>query len=717
MLKLAVFVSGGGSNLQNIIDSIASGRLAQVKIARVIASKENTKAEDRARKDGIPVSILPANDPIQLQEILQLLAADEIDLIVLAGYLQKISPELIRAYPGKIINIHPALLPKYGGKGMYGIKPHQAVLKEKDQESGATVHLVNEEYDKGKILLQKTVMVKADDSPETLQQRVMEEAEKVILPAAIAKFAQEKEQNKLKENLARGEDIMKRALISVSDKAGVDAFARQLQDLGYEIISTGGTASFLKEEGIEVIAVENITGFPECLDGRVKTLHPRIFGGILARRDLPTHQKEMKEQDIKGIDLIVVNLYPFLKTIQQKDKSIQDCIEQIDIGGPSLLRAAAKNYQDVTVICEPIDYEVVLEQLKDKGSTDMNLRYKLALKVFEHTAHYDAVIADWLREKAREDLPAGKYFTPAYTHLAKLRYGENPQQSADYYQSSIALPGSLTKAVQLNGKELSYNNIADTDAALSLLREFDLACVVAVKHANPCGVGIGLDLEQAWLKAYDSDPVSIFGGIVAVNREVETELAEKMSMIFLEVIVAPSFSQSALAILKEKENLRLLELPDLASGCPRQMVKNIYGGLLVQDEDSAFDLDWQTPTNTKAHESQMADLIFAIKVVKHVKSNAIVLVKDGATIGIGAGQMNRVQSARIAIAQAGDKAKGSVLGSDAFFPFPDTVTEAYKAGVSAIIQPGGSLKDQDSIDLCNDYNLPMVFTGKRHFRH
>ena len=513
---------------------------------------------------------------------------------------------------------------------------------------------------------------------------------------------------------------MKRALISVSDKTGVDTFARQLMNLGYEIVSTGGTAVFLEQNGIPVVPVEEVTEFPECLDGRVKTLHPLIFGAILGRRDLPEHVEQMKLYNMRAIDLIAVNLYPFRKTILQKDKTRQECIEQIDIGGPSMLRAAAKNYQDVLVLCDPSDYERVIEKLRN-DEADVNLRYELALKVFEHTAAYDAVIAEWLRNEAEAeglDLETGTNFTASYIHVAKLRYGENPQQEADYYRSAIPAPGSLTGAEQLSGKELSYNNISDTDAALALVREFEQACVVAVKHANPCGVGLGDTLLEAWDKAYASDPVSIFGGIIAANRTVEADLASKMNEIFLEVVVAPDFTAEALEILTQKPNLRLLKLPDLTSGKVQKRLKDILGGLLSQDEDNApDDLKWQVPTEAKPDDSQREDLLFAMKVVKHVKSNAIVLVKDKGTVGIGAGQMNRVQAARIAIKQAGDKAKGSVLGSDAFFPFPDTVEEAYKAGVTAIIQPGGSIKDQDSIDFCNDKNLPMVITGVRHFRH
>jgi phosphoribosylaminoimidazolecarboxamide formyltransferase/IMP cyclohydrolase len=513
---------------------------------------------------------------------------------------------------------------------------------------------------------------------------------------------------------------MKRALISVSDKTGVVEFARSLHGLGYEIISTGGTAAHLEAAAIPVIHVDEVTKFPECLDGRVKTLHPMIFGPLLGRRDLPAHREQMALYGMQAIDLIAVNLYPFRQTVLRTNKSRQECVEQIDIGGPSMLRAAAKNYQDVLVVCDPRDYDRVIGSLTE-GEAGIDLRFELALKVFEQTAAYDAVIAEWLRSEAEGsglDLEPGAAFTASYIHLAKLRYGENPQQGADYYQTALPVPGSLTGAEQLSGKELSYNNIADTDAALALVREFDRPCIVAVKHANPCGVGVCDNLIGAWTKAYECDPVSIFGGIVAANRIVEADVATRMNEIFLEVVVAPDFTAEALTILKQKPNLRLMKLPDLTEGFCRRKLKDVLGGLLVQDEDNeADDRNWSVPTKIKPLEAQNADLLFGMKVVKHVKSNAIVLVKDGATVGIGAGQMNRVQSARIAIEQAGDKAQGAILASDAFYPFADTVAEAHRAGVAAIIQPGGSLKDADSIEYCDTNGLPMVLTGVRHFRH
>ncbi len=514
--------------------------------------------------------------------------------------------------------------------------------------------------------------------------------------------------------------MMKRALISVSDKTGLLELAQSLHQSGVELISTGGTAAALAQAGIPVTSVSAVTGFPECLDGRVKTLHPKIHGGILAVRDNPEHMQTLAELGIEPIDLVVINLYPFRQTILKPDVSFAECIENIDIGGPTLLRAAAKNHQDFTVIVDPADYEQVIAEIRATGQTTQKTRFALARKVFEHTAAYDALIADYfLRQSEGAELPA--QLTLTYERISSLRYGENPHQKAWFYREALPRAGSLTNARQLGGKELSYNNIADTDAAISLLKEFSEPTVVAVKHANPCGVGSADTLREAWQKAYEADTVSIFGGIVALNRTVDTDVAEAMKELFLEVIVAPDFTAAALEILTKKKNLRLLQLPEVARPVApgERMIRQVYGGLLIQDQDTSVlpPEGFKVVTATAPKEEDTADLIFAMKVVKHVKSNAIVLVKNRQTVGIGPGQPNRITSARIAINQAGERARGAILGSDAFFPFADTVEAAAACGVAAIIQPGGSLRDQDSIDACNQAGIPMVFTGQRHFRH
>lgn len=514
--------------------------------------------------------------------------------------------------------------------------------------------------------------------------------------------------------------MMKRALISVSDKQGLIELATELHELGIEMVSTGGTASALARAGLPVINVSDITGFPECLDGRVKTLHPKIHGGILAIRDNPEHQKTLESLAITPIDLVIINLYPFKETIQKPGISVEECIENIDIGGPSMLRAAAKNHHDVTVLVDPKDYAKVLMEIKSSGNTTLQTRFDLAKKVFEHTAAYDALIANYFLEQSKSnELP--EQYTVTYEKISGLRYGENPHQKASFYQEALPKSGSLTQAVQLGGKELSYNNIADTDAAIALLKEFSEPTVVAIKHANPCGVGSAETLIDAWTKAFEADKVSIFGGIVALNRPVDLAVAEQMKEVFLEVIIAPAFNPDALELLQTKKNLRLLELPLVAQPIPagEMMHKQVFGGLLIQDQDTDVipQSGWNVVTELAPDLAAKADLIFAMKVVKHVKSNAIVLVKNLQTVGIGPGQPNRITSAGIAIKNAGDKAHGSIMASDAFFPFADTVEAAAAAGILAIIQPGGSLRDQDSINACNQAKIPMVFTGMRHFRH
>ncbi|WP_312113506.1 bifunctional phosphoribosylaminoimidazolecarboxamide formyltransferase/IMP cyclohydrolase [Brevibacillus reuszeri] len=514
---------------------------------------------------------------------------------------------------------------------------------------------------------------------------------------------------------------VKKALISVSDKTGLIPFARRLAAAGVEIISTGGTASLLKAEGVPVIGISEVTGFPEILDGRVKTLHPNIHSGLLAVRDNEAHQQQLKDLNIETIDLVVVNLYPFKETIAKSDVTYEDAIENIDIGGPTMLRSAAKNHAFVSVVVDAADYEKVAEEIEANGDTTLETRRKLAAKVFRHTAAYDALISRYLSEQVGELLPES--YTVTYEKAQDLRYGENPHQRAAFYREPLASSLSIGYAQQLHGKELSYNNINDADAALAIVREFDQPAVVAIKHSNPCGVGIGSDIRQAYQKAYEADSVSIFGGIVAANRPIDGETAMAMKEIFLEIIIAPDFTEEALAVLTEKKNLRLLRIPALSELGKKEdnrfRVAPVAGGALVQDFDykQLEENEIQVVTDRKPTEEELAQLQFAWKVVKHVKSNAILLAKDDMTIGVGAGQMNRVGAAKIAIEQAGAAAVGSVLASDAFFPMGDTVEAAAQAGITAIIQPGGSIRDQESIDACNRAGIAMVFTGTRHFKH
>ncbi|MBA4543354.1 MULTISPECIES: bifunctional phosphoribosylaminoimidazolecarboxamide formyltransferase/IMP cyclohydrolase [Thermoactinomyces] len=511
---------------------------------------------------------------------------------------------------------------------------------------------------------------------------------------------------------------IRRALISVSDKTGIIDFARELVQLGVEIISTGGTHRTLAGAGLPVTGISDVTGFPEILDGRVKTLHPKIHGGLLAVRGLASHLKQMEENGISPIDLVVVNLYPFAQTISKPGVSVEEAIENIDIGGPSMVRSAAKNHQYVTVVVDPADYGLVLEELRESGRTTAETRRKLAAKAFGHTAHYDALIAGYFNRLTGVSFP--EQLTIPLTKQQALRYGENPHQQAAFYREPLPGAGTLASSTQLHGKELSYNNINDANAALALLREFTEPTVVAVKHMNPCGVGVGKTLSEAWQKAYEADPVSIFGGIIAVNRPVDRDTAEKMKEIFLEIILAPSFTEEALTILKTKKNLRLLALGEEvpAEGASLKL-QSVSGGVLVQEEDirAVRKEECRVVTERAPSEEEWEQLLFAWKVVKHVKSNAIVLAKDFRTTGVGAGQMNRVGAAVIAANQAKEDAKGSVLASDAFFPMKDTVEAAAKAGVTAIIQPGGSIRDEESIAEANKHGIAMVFTSVRHFKH
>ncbi|ABY41545.1 bifunctional phosphoribosylaminoimidazolecarboxamide formyltransferase/IMP cyclohydrolase [Bacillus mycoides] len=511
--------------------------------------------------------------------------------------------------------------------------------------------------------------------------------------------------------------MKKRALVSVSDKTGVVEFVKGLLEQGIEVISTGGTKKLLEENGLQVIGISEVTGFPEIMDGRVKTLHPNIHGGLLAVRDNEMHVAQMNELGIQPIDFVVVNLYPFKETIAKPDVTFADAIENIDIGGPTMIRSAAKNHKFVSVIVDPVDYDVVLAELKENGEVTEETKRKLAAKVFRHTAAYDALISNYLTKQMGEESP--ETVTVTFEKKQDLRYGENPHQKATFYKAPFAATSSVAYAEQLHGKELSYNNINDADAALSIVKEFTEPAVVAVKHMNPCGVGVGADIHEAYTRAYEADPVSIFGGIIAANREIDKATAEKLHEIFLEIVIAPSFSQEALEVLQSKKNLRLLTVNIEKATSASKKLTSVQGGLLVQEEDTlSLDEDAiSIPTKREPSEQEWKDLKLAWKVVKHVKSNAIVLANDNMTVGVGAGQMNRVGSAKIAITQAGEKAQGSALASDAFFPMPDTVEEAAKAGITAIIQPGGSIRDEDSIKMADAYGITMVFTGVRHFKH
>ncbi len=543
-----------------------------------------------------------------------------------------------------------------------------------------------------------------------------------------------------------------RALFSVSDKTGAVEFASALRDLGWEIIATGGTMRLLVEAGLQVTGISEVTGFPEICDGRVKTLHPKVHGALLARRDLESHRRQLEENGIGYIDLVCVNLYPFERTVANPQASFEDAIENIDIGGPAMLRSAAKNWRDVTVVCHPEDYAGVIAQIRALGNTTLETRLRLSAEAYSHTARYDMMIATYMRSQAGLN---PKLFLE-YDLAQPLRYGENPHQKAEFYSAAgvrpysgvssapassdcspsvsrkcgvgTGIPFSLATAEQLNGKELSYNNIQDANAALNIVRDFDVPFCVGLKHMNPCGAAVGRDALEAWTKAYEADRVSIFGGIVALNREVDAGVAAALRPIFLEIVMAPSYTPEALEILCRKKNLRVLKVDMSPDTALRRQFVGVNGGLLVQDQDLRPDavVAEQCVTQAKPDPALLPDLEFGWRIVKHVKSNAIVVVHEGATLGVGAGQMNRIGSAEIALKQARAVCRERgvelsevrpVLASDGFFPFDDCVALAAEYGVAAIIQPGGSIRDADSISRADAAGIPMLFTGRRHFRH
>ena len=516
-----------------------------------------------------------------------------------------------------------------------------------------------------------------------------------------------------------------RVLVSVSDKTGLVPFVKGLQAAGWEVIATGGTQRLLEDEGVKTIGISEVTGFPEICDGRVKTLHPKVHGALLARRDEPSHMQALAENGIETIDMVCVNLYPFRETIAKEGVTMAEAIEKIDIGGPSMLRSAAKNWNDVTVVCDPTDYDTILSEVRATGNTTKETRLRLSAKAYTHTAEYDCCIATYMRQQAGLN---EKLFLE-FDLKQGLRYGENPHQHAKFYAATEEVPFSLASAKQLNGKELSYNNIQDANAALNIVREFgDVPFCVGLKHMNPCGAAIGKDVVDAWTKAYEADKVSIFGGIVATNCEVTREAAELMKPIFLEIIMAPKFSEGALEVLSTKKNLRLLEVDMSADTASHMQYVSVNGGLLAQELDTTTKTITADMCVTKVQptEEQLTDLQFAWRIVKHVKSNAIVVVKDGKTLGVGAGQMNRVGSAGIALKQAEEalaaegkdiRKEGLVMGSDGFFPFGDSVESAALYGIAAIVQPGGSVRDEESIEAANRHGITMLFTGMRHFKH
>ncbi|GAC1406182.1 MAG: bifunctional phosphoribosylaminoimidazolecarboxamide formyltransferase/IMP cyclohydrolase [Burkholderiaceae bacterium] len=524
--------------------------------------------------------------------------------------------------------------------------------------------------------------------------------------------------------------MIQQALISVSDKTGVLDLARALTSFGVNILSTGGTAKLLADNGVAVTEVADYTGFPEMLDGRVKTLHPKIHGGILARRDVPEHADALAQHGIPGIDMVVVNLYPFMQTVARENCTLEEAIETIDIGGPAMLRSSAKNHRDVVVLCDPADYQPVIDALRNQGDLDYEARFTLAKKVFAHTAQYDGSITNYFTSLGHDRLHATRGQYPStlnlqFVKVQELRYGENPHQSAAFYRDLRTPQGALANYFQVQGKELSYNNIADADAAWECVKTFDETACVIIKHANPCGVALGASPLEAYSKALQTDPTSAFGSIIAFNQELDANAAEAVAKQFVEVLIAPSFSEGARRIFSGKQNVRLLEIPlgdELSGNINQHDFKRVGGGLLVQapDAKNVVLADLRVVSKKQPTPQQLQDMMFAWRVAKFVKSNAVVFCANGMTVGVGAGQMSRIDSARIATVKAqnaGLSLSGTAVASDAFFPFRDGLDVVVEAGATCIIQPGGSMRDQEVVEAANQHGVVMMFTDTRHFRH
>lgn len=730
MKNIAVFASGEGTNLQAIMDAAAGGAI-DGRVALVVSNRPEAGALKRARSAGIPAFAAglngfksPADHDRRLTE---LCLEHKADLVCLAGYMLKLGPEMLATFENRLMNVHPALLPSFGGKGMYGMKVHSAVLAAGARVSGATVHFVTEKYDTGPIISQAAVGISALDTPETLAGKVGA-LEHVIYPKAVALFCRnllKVEEGRVRVLRQAGPEgaRVRRALISVSDKTGAADFARGLSKLGVEIVSTSGTYKLLKEAGVPVRALETMTGFPEMLDGRVKTLHPLVHGGILYRRDNPAHVSAALENGIEPIDLVAVNLYPFAETAKKAAPWSEELIENIDIGGPAMLRAAAKNYTHVAAVTDPADYPRVIKAVEENGGViPAELKKELALKTFGHTGDYDTtVFRELSKNGAVAGAPAAEKFADEFAlklnKIAGLRYGENPHQACALYSTETKLP-----FVQLQGKELSYNNILDSYGSYQAALEFDTPAAVIFKHVTPCGMGAGEDLVEAFDRAWQTDPQSAFGGIIAVNRKLDARIAEFLSRKFVEVICAPDFDDAALAIFAKKAGLRLLKWEDFPKD--RLVFKSVGRELLISEDDAKLLGDkWEVPTARKPSAAEDEALKFAWTAVKYVRSNAIVLAASGRTVGIGAGQMSRVDSVHMAGYKYEDflkrcpKPAALVMASDAFFPFPDSVETAAGLGVTAVIQPGGSVRDAEVIAAADRLGLAMVLTGIRHFRH
>jgi phosphoribosylaminoimidazolecarboxamide formyltransferase / IMP cyclohydrolase len=740
--RLVVLASGSGTNLQAILDKL-HGR-DRIEVVGVGSDKPAAGALERGRRAGVETAVFAGGDypdrAARDEAMGDWIESRRPDLVVLAGYMQLLSAPFVGRFRHRVVNIHPALLPSFPGLDAIG-----QALAAGAETTGVTVHFVDEGVDTGPAIAQREVPVPARASREELEAavhavehelypeaiRMIAEGRVRIDPSdprtvAIAPMNSEPATDSTAEILENGQVRVRRALISVSDKTGVADFAKGLAALGVEILSTGGTATALREAGLEVTDVSEFTGQEEILGGRVKTLHPRLHAALLARRSDPEHMVTLEREGIEPIDVVCVNLYPFEQTVAVADVAHEVAVENIDIGGPTMIRAAAKNHESVAVVVKPESYDAVLAELEEgEGEISAATRHWLANEAFAQTARYDAAISRWFSAEY-EDFP--EHLPVAYEKVLDLSYGENPHQRAALYAEAGLRTHILARTSKLHGRDLSFNNVLDLDSARALVGDFEQPACVIVKHNNPCGVAVGADALEAYRKALACDPVSAYGGVIALNRPVARELAEELHKNFVEVLSAPGYEDGALDVLQQKEAIRILceEERRQADPCERD-VKRVEGGLLIQDRDGDPEPReiMEAVTGNEPDEEQWRDMLFAWTVSRRVRSNAIVIAKGGATLGIGAGQMSRVDSVRLAVekcrqargAEAGALLAGSALASDAFFPFADGPELAIQAGATAVIQPGGSRRDAEVIEACEQAGVAMVFTKHRHFRH
>ncbi|GAB3437137.1 hypothetical protein GCM10027436_16690 [Actinophytocola sediminis] len=722
-VRVVVLVSGSGTLLQSVLDASTTPRFP-VRVVAVGADRPGIEGLARAERAGVPGFVVRLGDHADRAAwdvaLADAVAAYQPDLVVSAGFMKILGPAFLARFAGRVVNTHPALLPAFPGAHAVADALAYGVAV-----TGCTVHLVDAGVDTGPIVAQQAVAVAPDDDVATLHERI-KVVERRLLVEVIALLAREGytvRGRKVSIGVTDERRPVRRALIGVSDKAGLLELATGLHANGVEIVSTGGTARTIADAGVPVTPVEQVTGFPESLDGRVKTLHPRVHAGLLADLRKPAHVEQLAGLGIEPFDLLVVNLYPFERTVAA-GASADECVEQIDIGGPAMVRAAAKNHASVAVVVDPTRYDWLLEQVRDGGFT-LTDRQRLAVDAYRHTASYDIAVASWMGSAlapADEDLPS--WVGASWQRQNVLRYGENPHQQAALYVSSHGGDG-LATAKQLHGKEMSYNNYTDADAAWRAAHDHEQTCVAIIKHANPCGIavstvdGVGA-VADAHRKAHACDPLSAFGGVIAANREVTVDMAEQVAEVFTEVIVAPSYAEGAVEVLTRKKNVRILVAPAPRRGGAE--IRAVSGGLLMQsmdliDADGDHPASWTLATGKPADDDVLADLAFAWRTCRAVKSNAIVLAAGGATVGVGMGQVNRVDAARLAVARAGERAAGSVAASDAFFPFPDGPQLLLDAGVRAIVQPGGSVRDAEVIAAAEAAGVSLYLTGTRHFAH